>query len=163
MKKLFITLTVLTSVTASANNGLKTLHTTLKSDMSKTDKAKFCISESNRDANICLMNRSGATEYCKQIGKRLPTALDFALMAKNHGAYVGNESCGETHFCQRVSPVNESAFFYNSRGADIQNILPDYWYHTSSLRESGANFHFDSDSGFMGSSSDENPGNVACL
>ena len=163
MKGLIVVFTFLASLSVSASEGLATLHTVLKSDMSKKDQARFCISESHRDANICLMNRAGATEYCKQIGKSLPSSLDFALMAEQHGAYVGNKDCGDTLYCQKILPVGEASFFYNSRGADIENILLDYWYHTSSMREPGANYQFESDSGYMASSSDENPGNVTCL
>ena len=75
-------------------------------------------------------------------------------------ASLGKESCGSSRKCQLISPLNEESFYYNSNGFEDEELL-DYWYHTSSLREEGANYQFDVN-GYMSSSSDENPGNVIC-
>lgn len=163
MKKLILSLSFLISMSGIANTDLKDLKIITYDDLSSQEVKIYCKKASNVDSNICLMTREKAEKYCLSKGLKLPSILDFAIMASSYGAYVGSKDCGQSRTCQNIKPINDENFFYNSGGADIENILPNYWFHTSSLREEGANFQFGSNSGFIGSSSDKNPGNVTCI
>ncbi len=163
MKKILVGLVILSSVAVFASVDLKDIRVIRYSDLTSQEAQKYCKSQSNYDSSICLMTRYGAQEYCEKRGLRLPSVVDFAIMTKAYGAYVGAEDCGVSRTCQMITPVNERGFYYNSIGADIRGLLPGYWFHTSSRREGGGSFQFGSHSGFMASSSDKNPGNVACI
>ena len=166
LKVFILGLLTFSSLTVFGNTDfpdLKDLKVVLYSDLTPKDAKYFCKKKSKIDPEICLMTRKKAVKYCKAMRLRLPSARDFAKMAAGYGAYVGKKACGSSSTCQRIRPSNDEEFYYNSGGADVRGLLREYWFHTSSLREKGANFHFHSHNGYMGSSSDKNPGIVACI
>jgi hypothetical protein len=163
LKLFLLGLLSFSSLTVFGNVDLKDLKIVLYSDLTSQESEQFCKKRSDVDPEICLMTKSKAVEYCKTQGMKLPSVRDFAEMMVDYGAYITQVPCENGRTCQHINPVNEDEFYYDKGDAEIGTILPKWWFHTSSLRELGANFKFGSHTGFMGSSSVKHPGNVVCI
>lgn len=92
-----------------------------------------------------------ATQYCAKKGGRLPTAREFAELAKSVGYATGIvDTCdSRNRFCKQIRTKNtdgtQDTFFYSFDGYQrpIGKIIGRSWFWTSSLRIDDDRYAFD--------------------
>jgi hypothetical protein len=86
------------------------------------------------NGNGITMGKIEATQYCQNLGDRLPTARELALWATQYGAKVSNTPQNGFEEIQATDAAGNSDTFYYQRSG-YQNSSDErlYWYWSSSI------------------------------
>jgi hypothetical protein len=117
-----------------------------ESERTHEQKRRIIFSDIIRDSNgdILLLNQRAASQYCKRIQSRLPTARELTLLSKNFGAKGILERCENTSSeamtqddlkCSQVQALNANGeyedFFYDYSGFKFKSLGRLYTWSSS--------------------------------